>query len=167
MGFMMSRVKVNGAPNGDNVKNDAAPSSDGDALTVLVSSLNDAVDALQKVVQERQLPPFELDNPTPHPLDSGLPDPSSWYARKAIVGLCNKIIATVQSPAERAVNVSNAWLLPVGLNLVLESEPPVVDLIAEAGEKGETVGVLASKTGIDAAKLRTPATWLHLPRPSH
>ncbi|EJT99303.1 S-adenosyl-L-methionine-dependent methyltransferase [Dacryopinax primogenitus] len=131
------------------------PSAPPDPLIVLVSSLNDAVDALQKVLQVRQLPAFELDSPIPHPLDSGLPDPVSWFARKAIVGLCSKIIATVESPAERALVLSNAWLIPVALNVVIESEPPVVDLIAETGEIGATVTSLAGKTGIDAAKLRS------------
>ncbi|KZT57859.1 S-adenosyl-L-methionine-dependent methyltransferase [Calocera cornea HHB12733] len=129
-------------------------------LDVLLSSLATSISALQASIESQGFPPLRSDDLAPHPLDTGIPDPVSFYARRAIIGLCQQIVELVQDPAERSFIDHYGFLLPECLAAATETRPSVAETVLAAGSEGISLKVVSEKTGIDAIKLRSISRML-------
>ncbi|KZT57856.1 S-adenosyl-L-methionine-dependent methyltransferase [Calocera cornea HHB12733] len=122
-------------------------------LETLVSALNKAASVLQDTLRQERLPPFDSTDPSPHPWDDGLPSPTGWYARKAILGLCHRIISLVQNPIERSVADQFSLSLLSSMNAVAQARPTVAEIVLKSGSSGVELAEVAFRSGINATKL--------------
>ncbi|EJU00008.1 S-adenosyl-L-methionine-dependent methyltransferase [Dacryopinax primogenitus] len=129
-------------------------------IDVLQAALGTSISALKASIDSQGFSQFKSDDISPHPLDTGLPDPTTFYARRAIVGLCQQIIALVQDPAQRALIDHYNFLLPACIVAATETKPSFAEVMLEAPSGGITLDDVAKKTGIDRIKLRSFARML-------
>ncbi|KZO89654.1 S-adenosyl-L-methionine-dependent methyltransferase [Calocera viscosa TUFC12733] len=129
-------------------------------LDTLLSSLITAISALKTSMETQGFPPFRSDDLTPHPLDAGIPDPVSFYARRAIVGLCQQITILVQDPAERSLVDHFRFVIPGCLAAATETSPSIAETVLAAGSEGISLKEVSEKTGVDAIKLRSISRML-------
>jgi len=128
----------------------AAPEIDS-----LLASLSTSIAALKASIDAQSFPHFRSDDVAPHPLDSGIPDPVSFYARRAIVGLCQQIVALVQDPAERSMVDHFGFLLSACITAATETKPSIAEVVLAAGSDGISLNGIAERTDIDLTKLRS------------
>ncbi|EJU00014.1 S-adenosyl-L-methionine-dependent methyltransferase [Dacryopinax primogenitus] len=122
-------------------------------LNKLVAALCTSASVLQGALNDENVPNFRSDDPSPHPWDGGVPPPSAWYARKALVGLCYQIIALVQDPLERSIIDFTSFSLASSMNAVVRTQPTVAEVVLASGSDGIAVKDLAKNTGLDETKL--------------
>ncbi|EJU00015.1 S-adenosyl-L-methionine-dependent methyltransferase [Dacryopinax primogenitus] len=126
-------------------------------LNRLVSALCTSASVLQGALNDENVPSFRSDDPSPHPCDGGIPPPSAWYARKALVGLCHQIIALVQDPLERSIIDFTSFNVSSSINAVTRTRPTVAEVVLSTGSKGIAMKNLAENTGLNETKLCTAA----------
>ncbi|KZT57858.1 hypothetical protein CALCODRAFT_495691 [Calocera cornea HHB12733] len=123
-------------------------------MDTLLSALTIAISELQESIDAQGFPPLRSDDLAPHPLDNGVPDPVSFYARRAIIGLCQQITALVQEPAERAQVHHLGFLISGCVAAATETQPSLAEVVLDAGPEGVSLREVADKTGLDFTKLR-------------
>ncbi|EJU00023.1 S-adenosyl-L-methionine-dependent methyltransferase [Dacryopinax primogenitus] len=123
-------------------------------LDTILEALSTCASVLQAALEDEGAPSFRRDDLSHHPWDGGLPGPRGWYARKAIVGLCQRITTLVQDPFERSQIDSAGFALTASLHTVTQCVPPTVaEIVLASGKNGTSLKELAERTELNETKL--------------